>query len=190
MKTKRCRLCTCHKLVDQFNKNGHSTKTGIQLYSSECKECLAEARRDRRREKDAYNAEAVQAVRQKFADERAATRKKYAGKPVEKYITYVTNRDVFHVQIGGKVWGRYLTIEGAQKRKAEILSRIESGGIKQDTKGTISTIEPNIYFNKKTRRFRVKMGKWTSKVLKTLEEAQKIKQKFTQLRKLEAQSDA
>ena len=78
---------------------------------------------EERRQRESYNAEAVQAFRQKFADERAATRKKYAGKPVEKYITYVKSRDMFQVQIGGKVWGRYLTIEGAQKRKSEILAR-------------------------------------------------------------------
>ena len=98
---------------------------------------------EERRQRESYNSEAVQAVKQKFADERAATRKKYAGKPVEKYLTYVKSRDLFQVQIGGKVWGRYLTIEGAQKRKSEIMARRELDKI-EEYQRQIETIQAKI----------------------------------------------
>ena len=44
----------------------------------------------------------------------------------EKYITYQAGRGKYIVQMGGKYQGVFFTLEGARKRKAEILEYWES----------------------------------------------------------------
>ncbi len=121
MKTRICKKCGCSKLVTDFHKNG-SSKTGRQNYTANCKECLADARRDisAERRRSSMEAKAIADVKLN------AILANNSAEFNEKYITFNKTRRKYNVQMDGKYHGNFYTIEGARKKKAELLERREA----------------------------------------------------------------
>lgn len=121
MKTKVCKTCGCSKLVTDFHKNG-SSKTGRQNYTAKCKDCLADARRDLAAERRRSCMESKAVVDVKLN----AILANNSADLNEKYITFNKTRRKYNVQMDGKYHGSFYTIEGARKKKAELLERREA----------------------------------------------------------------
>ncbi len=135
MRTKVCKTCGCSKLVTDFHKNG-SSKTGRQNYTANCKECLADARRDISAERRRSCMESKAIVDVKLNAILANNSAEFN----EKYITFNKTRRKYNIQMYGKYHGSFYTIEGARKKKAELLEHREAN----KTKDRIEELEKQL----------------------------------------------